>query len=269
MSHPESITLSAEDITVGYPSGPNVVHDVDLSLAQGEIVTLLGPNGAGKSTLLAALLGELVPRVGRVSLAGRDLAAYSARDHARLVGHVPQNDPPVYDYRVDELVLMGRAPYIPAYGRPMATDRRAARDAMETLGIIHLAERNVHQLSGGERQLVLFARLMAQDPALVLLDEPASALDMGHQAAMLELVRGLARRGYGILMTTHNPDHALLLGGRSALLGRDGILKVGSADEIVTEPALQALYGDSVHVTDVPQLNRRVCTIGLPLPPST
>ena len=145
------------------------------------------------------------------------------------------------------------------FSKPKEEDRRIAMDALKTLGIDHLAERPYTAISGGERQMALIARALTQQPRAILLDEPTSHLDFGRSTLILELVRELKSRGYSVIMTTHDPNHAMLLGGKAALLDRQGILHVGPAEEVVTEENLRPLYRSELHIVDIPQLGRKAC----------
>lgn len=226
--------------------GRTVLEGVDLDLVSGEVLSLLGSNGAGKSTLLRLLLGLLRPDRGEVRLAGRALATYPRSELAQHLAYVPQAHAALFPYTVRDLVLMGRLPVHGMFKAATPRDRAAADLAMEQLGVAHLAARPCTELSGGERQLVLIARAVAQGARFVVLDEPAAGLDYGNQMRLLLRMRLLATQGYAVLQTTHQPEHALLVSTRVALLERGRIVDDGSPRAVVTAAAIERLYGIAV-----------------------
>ena len=199
-----------------------VGRDLDVALATGEVLALLGPNGGGKTTLLKTLLGMLAPQAGEVRLDGRRSRAISIRERARLhrlcaAGRMS----PTFAFTVEAVVLMGRTAHGNLFSRPSAADRAVAARALERFGIAHLRERPYTMISGGERQLVLLARALAQEPQFIVLDEPTASLDFGNQGKVMREIRALAAAGHGVLFTTHDPNHALRAADRAYLL-RDG-----------------------------------------------
>ena len=251
--------LEVQNASFSYPGFPDTFHGVNFSVEEGQVFTILGPNGAGKSTLLSCLAGLRRLSEGQILLGGQVLGNMSRRDVAALLGFVPQVLSSVYAYSVLEYVVMGRAPYISSLRRPTAADYRMAWDAIRSMGIEHLANRNYAELSGGERQQAAIARILVQNPRLILLDEPTSALDFGNQIKVIRMVRSLARRGYSVIMTTHNPDHAVMLDDTVGVLDHNGVLQVGRAAEIVTERVLTAVYQTEVKISYVENVGRTAC----------
>lgn len=243
--------LQARDIHQAY-RGKAVLHGACLHLGPGEVVSLLGANGAGKSTLLRILLGLLPPTCGEVSLAGRLLADYPRRELARQVAYVPQVHSTPFPYTVRQIVSMGRLPSAGLFAAPGRDDRTVVDRVLERLAIVHLAERPYTEISGGERQLALIARALAQGSRLLVMDEPASGLDYGNQISLLDLLRSLAAEGYGILKTTHHPDHALAGSHRVAILQDGRIVANGPPDEVMTAALLSDLYGVAIAPTRLP-----------------
>lgn len=237
--------LRADDVHFAY-RGRAVLKGASLQLAAGEVVCLLGANGAGKSTLLRVLLGFAKPSAGQVMFDGRALAHYRRRALAQCIAYVPQVHVTPFPYRVREVVLMGRMPVTGLLRAPGAKDHAAVDAMLELLGITHLAERAYTDLSGGERQLALIARALAQGARTLVMDEPATGLDYGHQIRLIERVRGLARDGYAVLMTTHHPEHALMAATRVALLADGRIAADGAPQAVVTPAAIARLYGIQV-----------------------
>ncbi|MBX3611347.1 MAG: ABC transporter ATP-binding protein [Hydrogenophaga sp.] len=249
-----SALLEATDLQVGY--GSRVVAAVpSVQLHAGEVVALLGPNGGGKTTLLKTLLGLLPPLAGEVRLDDRALRDWSLPARAQWLGYVPQGQASTFGYSALQMVLMGRTAHLGLLARPGARDEAIAHEALERLGVAHLADRSVHRMSGGERQLVLIARALAQQPRAVLLDEPTASLDFGNQGRVLHAVRALADQGLGVLFTTHDPNQALRHADRALLLGDGRLLAQGPVSEVVTSAGLAALYG--VPVPSVVEANGR------------
>lgn len=244
------LTLEVEHVRFGYGGEP-VLSDVSFGLAAGDVLCLLGPNGSGKSTLLRCVLGLLRIAAGSIRVGGRELAALTPRQVARELAYVPQSAPAVFPFSAFDLVLMSRTAHLGFLANPTAADRRRALAAMEELGVGHLAWRRVQELSGGERQMVLIARALAQDSKVLVMDEPCAGLDYGNQVRILESLRALARRGYSILMSSHLPDHAFLVGNKVALLAHGRLRGPGLPSAVITAEALSDLYGTKVRVVTV------------------
>lgn len=220
-----------------------VAQALDFALAPGEVLCLLGANGSGKTTLLRTLLGLLPPLAGAVLCRGQDVAAWPRAAFARHVGYVPQAHAGLFPFTVDDVVLMGRAARVGRFAAPGAADREVARHCLELLGIAHLHASVYTAISGGERQLALIARALAQEPALLVMDEPTASLDFGNQIRVLEHIERLRADGMAVLMSTHQPEHALRIADRIALLGGGRMQAMGAPQTTATPAALAALYG--------------------------
>ena len=243
--------LSGRALTIGYVDR-TVGSGLDVSLATGEVLALLGPNGGGKTTLLKTLLGLLPPKAGVVRLGERDLGAHSIRERARHIAYVPQVHVGTFAFTVETVVLMGRSAHGGLFSAPGAHDRAVAVNALERFGIAHLAQRPYTQISGGERQLALLARALAQEPQFIVLDEPTASLDFGNQGKVMREIRALAAAGHGVLFTTHDPNHALRAADRAYLL-RDGKrLADGTVAEVLERTRLEELYGSPVEKLNDP-----------------
>jgi iron complex transport system ATP-binding protein len=228
-----------------------VLRDLTLAVPSGAVTAILGPNGSGKTTLLRLLLGVLRPQAGAIQLAGRPLSSYSRRTRSQLVGLVPQEEHVPFDFSVLEYVLLGRAPYLGPLQMPGEDDRQVALDALRTVGLTGLEGRPLPTLSGGERQLATLARALAQQPQVLLLDEPTAHLDMGNRGRLLAILCRLAAQGTTLALTTHDPNLAASVAGFAVLM-RDGqILAAGPAEATLTSEMLSATYGVPVQVFKV------------------
>ncbi len=239
--------LRARHLSVGYGSRV-VVSDISLDVKAGEVLCLLGPNGAGKTTLFRTLLGLIAPLAGEIDLEGKPLLQYSARDRAARMAYVPQAHAGVFAYTVLDVVLMGRTARLGLFASPTAADELAAREALASIGIEWLAEEDYTRISGGERQLTLIARALAQGTRLLVLDEPTANLDFGNSARVLAHIGALAKRGYAIVLSTHEPDHALSIGTKVVIVHDGRIEATGTPEEIVTSERLSSLYDIKVAV---------------------
>jgi len=249
--------IEARALGYGYPDRP-VGRDLGLELAAGDVLCVLGPNGGGKTTLFRTLLGLLPAQAGTVLLEGQALAAMPRGAIARRLGYVPQGHAAQFAFTVSEAVLMGRTAHVGLFAAPGAADREAAERAIRTLGIGELAARAVTELSGGERQLAMIARALAQGARALVLDEPTASLDFGNQVRVLREIRRLAAEGYAIVFSTHDPGQAFLAASRVLLLAQGGALRQGTPAEVITAENLRAVYGVEVRVDTVAGM--RVCT---------
>jgi iron complex transport system ATP-binding protein len=253
------MTLAGRDLTIGY-SDHVVGRDLNVALATGEVLALLGPNGGGKTTLLKTLLGILTPQAGEVMIGGRSLARISIGERARLIAYVPQAHVPTFAFTVETVVLMGRTAHGNLFSRPSAHDRMVAARVLEQFGIAQLAPRPYTMISGGERQLVLLARALAQEPQFVVLDEPTASLDFGNQVRVLDAVRRLAEsHGLTVLLSTHHPEQAFACADRVAVLAGRKLLRIGPPAEVVTAETLRECYAVEVAVLPVADDRYRVC----------
>ncbi len=244
--------LTLVSLSAGYGARP-ILRSIDLRVEGGEVVALAGPNGAGKSTLIRVISGVLPATAGQARLNGLDLLRLPASDRARRVAVVPQMIRLPEAYTVAEIVLMGRSPHLKLWAGESRHDCEVAWAAMSAARIEDLSERRVDELSGGEQQRVVLARALAQEPQVLLLDEPTAHLDLKHQVSVLELVRALAQeRRLAVLMTLHDLNQAALFADRVALLQNGQIVADGPAAEVFNSELLSRVYGVPVSVSRHP-----------------
>jgi iron complex transport system ATP-binding protein len=239
------VTLAGRALSIGYRDRV-VGHGLDVSLREGEVLALLGPNGSGKTTLLKTLLGILSPLAGTALIDERPIASYPAPERARRIAYVPQSHVPTFGFTVESVVLMGRTAHGNLFSAPSRADRAVTARALERFGIAALASRPYTMISGGERQLVLLARALAQEPRFIVLDEPTASLDFGNQGKVMREMRALASAGHGVLFTTHDPNHALRAADRAYLMREGQRLAEGGVRDVLTRAQLENLYGAPV-----------------------
>jgi iron complex transport system ATP-binding protein len=262
-----SALLSVRDLAFSYSGDANhtVFRDVSFAVSPGEIFCLLGPNGTGKSTLLKCVSNVLRGWKGAVFLDGKSVDSMATSAVARLAGFVPQNQTSTFPFLVKDVVVMGRNPHLSALSSPSRHDRSIAGDAMEAVGVLSLAERPCTALSGGEWQLVLIARALAQQPRVMILDEPTSHLDIGNQMKILGVVGELASEGLAIVMASHFPDHAFMIATDVAILNHGRLTMKGSPDSVLTDESMKETYGIDVKVLRVGEgVDRKACFPSLP-----
>lgn len=237
--------LTAHQLTCGYP-GREVLRGIDLALEPGSATVLLGPNGSGKSTLLKTLTKTLVPLGGEVRLGSRDLASLDFGELAKHVAYVPQEEAPPFRFTVRQVVLMGRMPISDSFF-DTAADHHAAEEAMAEADCLDLADRPINEISGGERQRTLIARALAQNAPTLLLDEPTSHLDIGHQVAIIQLVQRLRNQGKAFLSALHDLNLAADLGETALLLKEGRIALSGAVEDVLESPELDQTYNVPFH----------------------
>ena len=243
------MSLSVRELTFAYRRAP-VLDCVSFDANSGELLAVLGPNGVGKTTLFRCMLGELKRYAGTLTIDGFDARALGPRETAHRVAYIPQTHAPAFRFSVRDMVLMGTSHTLSPFASPNDKQEAIAEAALEKLGIGPLADRSFDELSGGEQQLVYVARALAQQARILLMDEPTSSLDYGNQLNVLSAVRALADDGYTVLLSTHNPQHAIWYADRVLALKDGRVLECGGVSDVVTEPLLETLYGTRVTLTE-------------------
>jgi iron complex transport system ATP-binding protein len=239
--------LQASALSIGYERR-RVASGIDLTVRRGEVLCLLGPNGAGKTTLFKTLLGLIPAQAGAVTIEGRPIAALERAELARSMAYVPQAQVMEFAYTVLDLVLMGRTAHLGPFSAPGRRDHERARAALADLGIADLAEAEANRISGGQRQLCLIARALAQDAPLLVMDEPTASLDLGNRLLVLERVRALKQQNYGVVFSTHDPDQARELATMVAVIAGGGLVAHGAPEDTLSGPILSSVYGVDVVV---------------------
>lgn len=252
------MSVRVEALSYSY-GAREALRGVSFRAEYGEFVSVLGPNGAGKSTLFRCMLGLLRPSGGRTLLDGRDVAALSEAELARGAAYIPQSHRPVFDYSVLDVVLMGTAAQLGVFEAPGREQREYALAVLERLHLAELCGRSYRSISGGERQLVLIARALAQKARLLLLDEPSASLDFGNRLRVLDTLRQLTEQGCCILQSTHDPEQAYRCSDRVLALSGGALLADGTAQEVVRGDILSRLYGVPVEVCSLRGDRLRVC----------
>lgn len=257
--------IIVENVSISY-GNHTVLKDVYLKINPGGIMTLLGPNGCGKTTLLKVINGLLRPSQGQIFIEGRASNLIGQMEQARLIGYVPQAQRASFPFTVMDIVLTGRMPHLSMFAQPGPDDVKKAKLALEMVGATHLTERPYTQISGGERQLVMIARALAQEPKYLLLDEPTSYLDFKNQILILKMITDIARKqGVTVVMTLHDPNHSLMFSDEIVLLrklsglnnGHDhhdnlsNLVAVGTPLDVMTEHNIKDAYGLDVDIVDV------------------
>jgi iron complex transport system ATP-binding protein len=242
--------LEVKDLRSGYDK-TEIVHGVSFTVEDGEFACIMGANGCGKTTTIKTILDILKPFGGSAVLDGRDVFAMSSNERARCFAYIPQTHRPPFPFTVADVVLLGRTPHIGQLAHIKDTDRVIAYQAMRQLSIEGLADATYTELSGGQQQLVLIARALAQQPKLLVMDEPTASLDFGNQQVVLSRIRHLTENGTSVLMITHDPGQAFFCADKVILMEEGRVIDTGSPQDLINEQSLERLYGNKVCVADV------------------
>lgn len=257
--------IKVENVSFSY--GKNrILNDISFHVDKGEYICILGANGCGKTTLLKTMLGFLKPEQGTVFLYGENIHRMDEREMAKKIAYIPQSHNPPFPFTVMDVVLMGRTPHLSRTCRPTEKDVSIARESMSRLGVLKYARKRYTELSGGQRQMVIIARALTQQPDILIMDEPTASLDFGNQYTVLAHMLSLARDGMSILMVTHNPDHALYCADRIIAM-RDGkIISLGQSQDVMNEPTMQSIYDMVIKIRDVNISANSNATVCIPVP---
>ena len=244
-------TLDIQHVSFAYSKkGPRVLKDVSFSTEEGDLLAVLGPNGVGKSTLFKCMLGFMKKYEGKIFLNGADVSEMTHKQIAKQIAYIPQSTHPVFNYEVLDVVMMGLTSQLTLLSSPKQEHIKEARDALESLGIAHLEHAGYGEISGGERQLVLIARALVQKSKILIMDEPTANLDYGNQFRVMQRVAGLAKNGYTIILSTHNPDHAFIYANRVVMMYGGEVIADGLPDEVLDADLIKKVYGVDVMVNN-------------------
>ncbi|WP_430601913.1 iron complex transport system ATP-binding protein [Enterococcus sp. DIV0724b] len=236
----------------------NILKNISFKLEYGQSVCLLGKNGVGKSTLFKCLLGVLNPNIGSIKINGRLITECKRNELAQLISYIPQKQRGVFHFTVFEMVLMGTTARLKNYQQPGQAENELAESALTILNISHLKNRTYSEISGGEQQLVIIARSVAQQSKIIIMDEPCANLDYGNQIMVLEMIQKLAEQGYLIIQSTHDPNHALQYADYVLVL-HEGQLMQGTPKNILTSRQLEAMYHVPITVHELTAYEQRIC----------
>ncbi|WP_097004086.1 ABC transporter ATP-binding protein [Lacrimispora amygdalina] len=240
----------------------SVLKKTSFTLKGGQLVCILGKNGAGKSTLFRCILGFLKGFLGTICIDDRNQEDYTEREIAKKIAYIPQSHDTVFSFPVIDMVMMGTAASLPLFGSPGIMERKKATEALEMMGIVGLKDRIYSQLSGGEQQLVLIARAIAQDARILLLDEPCASLDYGNQIRVMKELKNLSEQGYLIVMSTHNPEHAFYFAHQAMVMMEGEVAALGEPSEVLTKELLQKLYQVPIDIYEDGSSGRKICMPG-------
>lgn len=241
--------IKVSDLSFSYKDKP-VLKSINFEGGEGEVICLLGPNGVGKTTLFKTMLNILKPSNGSINIKGKNIALLKPKDMAKIIAYVPQGHSMVFNYRVIDVVLMGMTISLKG-ASPSKSDEKRAYEILTTLGIEKLAYRGYENISGGERQLVLIGRALAQNTKMLIMDEPTANLDYGNSIRVMKKVASLSREGYTIMVSTHNPEHALLYGTKAIVMLDGKIEAYGNPHKVLTRDMIKRVYRVDVDLINV------------------
>lgn len=250
--------MKIENLHFSYGSR-KVLKGVSFGIDDSGFVSVLGPNGAGKSTLFRCMLGLLEPSEGSVHICGRNIRQMPPAELSHRVAYIPQSHTPVFNFSVFDMVLMGTTAQLSRFSSPGKKEAQLAEAAMERIGISHLRSRGCGNISGGELQLALIARAIAQQAKILVMDEPSASLDYGNKLRLMETVKGLTREGYTVIQSTHDPDQAYLYSDQILALYDGKLLARGTPQETISSSLISRLYGVDVEVCSMHRDDVRVC----------
>jgi len=249
--------MDVKKASFSYNGKNNIFEDVSFSVEKGDVVCILGPNGSGKTTLIKCMNGLQRINCGDILLGDRSIYSMSKTEKSRYIGYIPQGHQITFPFKSLDIVLMGRTPFIGAISSASKRDVQIAENAMEQLGILHLANKPYTAISGGERQMVFMARVLAQGPKILILDEPTSHLDFGNQMKTLSVISALAKQGMAVIMSSHFPDHAFITSNKAAIMREKRMVSFGAPEHVVTEDNMKKAYGVPVKIVEISK--RKAC----------
>lgn len=247
-----------DNVSFGYRE-QQVLSDISFNVEYGEVLSVLGPNGVGKSTLFRNILGLLQPQRGKIIIDGKAIDKMNPKQLARKMAYIPQSNNPVFNYKVFDMVLMGTTAQTGSISMPGQVQIKLVDAALEKLGIAQIKDKGYAYISGGERQLVLFARAIVQQAKILVMDEPSSSLDYGNRIRIMKTVRDLAKEGYAIIQSTHDPEQAFMYSDKILAIHNGKVLAYGTPKDIINDDLISKLYGVEVEVCSLRNDSVRVC----------
>jgi iron complex transport system ATP-binding protein len=245
------VILELRDVACGYEPKKPIVKNVTFSLQDGEVCALLGPNGVGKTTLFKTILHLISPLSGQVCIDGDSISNWTAKKRAKYMAYVAQAHVPSFPYLVKDIAMLGRMGQISSFGQPSKRDYEVVEQVLEEVGIRHLRDEVYTEISGGERQLLMIAKALAQEPKILIMDEPTANLDYGNMVIVMKCIRQLAKKGLCVIFTTHMPDQAFMCNAKTAMLFREAPLVFGEANRVITEKNLYQAYHTDIQILEV------------------
>lgn len=252
------MSMKIENLKFSYGEH-EVLKSIDFTAEYGEFLSVLGPNGAGKSTLFRCMLGILKPLEGHIEIDGKKIEEIGEAELAKKMAYIPQSHSPVFNFTVKDMVLMGTTAQIGRFSSPGKKEMKIAEDAMERLAISHLRDRGYGNISGGERQMVLIARAIAQQAKILIMDEPSANLDFGNKVRVMNAVKNLTKEGYAVIQSTHDPDQAFLYSDKILAIREGQILAWGSPKDVMNKELISRLYQVDVEMCSLKEDKIRVC----------
>jgi iron complex transport system ATP-binding protein len=243
--------METKDCSFSYDNKNNVFEDISFKVSSGDIFCILGANGTGKTTLIKCLTGLMKPNKGKILIDGKDMKTFSHADLAKKIGYIPQIHNSTFPFTVLDVVLMGRSPHLDIFESPAEEDYKIAEKSLKSLNIIHMKDKPYTEISGGEQQLVFIARVLTQEPEILILDEPTSHLDFGNQIRTLDIIKKLASEGLSVIMSSHFPDHAFISANKVALMGEKRFIAMGTPKDVITTKNMKRIYDIDVKILDI------------------
>ncbi len=250
--------IEIDNLSFAYTKQP-VLKDVSLGVKKGSVVSLLGPNGVGKSTLFKCVLGLLQGYEGSIFIGGQNIKGFSPKELAKQIAYVPQSHYPAFQYSVFDMVLMGTSSQVSAFSSPGKKQQQTALEALEKLAITHLAHRDFMRISGGEKQLVLIARALAQQAPVLMMDEPTANLDYGNQMHVLCCIQALAKEGYTIIQSTHHPEQSFMFSDQIIAMLEGKLIAQGPPKDVIKTKVIKKLYNIDTKIESLYEDHFRIC----------
>jgi len=243
--------MEIKGCSFAYEDNNNIFEDINFGVSSGDIFCILGANGTGKTTLIKCLTGLMNPNSGEIRIDGQEMSSFSHADLAKKIGYIPQIHNSTFPFTVLDVVLMGRSPHLDLFESPSEKDYKIALKSLESLNIDYMKDKPYTEISGGEQQLVFIARVLTQEPSILILDEPTSHLDFGNQIRTLNIIKKLASEGLSVIMSSHFPDHAFISANKVALMDRKRFIAIGKPEDVITTENMKQIYGIDVKVLDI------------------